>query len=148
MITQKKEPEFPQAQSTTAQISGCLPEPKITKLKTPFGKSIVSNDRKIVALVLEQNGCVKSIDWTYNSLTKRHMARWLNEEQNLCVDVFESDEGKLKISMHHSRQWVSPHDSLTPRYSKTIAFALQAAGVRCKYKQSSLQKYEGDKHEG
>ncbi len=144
MSDQTKENPSLLGSSTTALI-GLFAQTEIKKLDSFESKLIVNNDRKILAIVLENNGCVASIDWTYSTLTKKHMARWLNSEQNLVVDVFESDEGKIRISMHHARQWVSPHDSLTPRFAKTVAFALQSAGVRCKYKQSSLHKHEGGK---
>lgn len=131
--------------SSTTELTGLFAQTEIKKLDSFESKLIVNNDRKILAIVLENNGCVASIDWSYNSLTKRHMARWVNQEQNLVVDVFESDEGKLRISMHHSREWISPSDSLMPRFAKSLAFALQSASVHCKYKQSSLHKYEGGK---
>jgi hypothetical protein len=146
MITQKKEPEFPQAQSTTAQALGLSPHQEITKLDSFESKTILSTQLKIVELVLEKNGCVLAQGWRFNSYTQQHMCRWVNEKENLVVDLFENADRKLKISMHHSREWISPHDSLMPRFAKSIAYAISAAGGLVKYKQSALSKYEKGGH--
>jgi hypothetical protein len=95
-----------------------------------------------VSIVLENNGCELSIDWTHNPIAKNYMARWVHPLQNLIVDVFENAEGKVRISMHHLREWQSPQDHLMPRFAKSIAYAISAAGASVRYKQEALSKYE------
>jgi hypothetical protein len=143
MIDQKKEPAFPQAHSTPQGLS---PHPEIEKSQTEISLcsdvSILANDRRIVSIVLSNNGCQKSIDWFDNTLAQQRQARWVHPWQNLIVDVFETSDGKIRISMHHLRMWQSPQDHLMPRFAKTIAFAIAAAGANVRYKQLALSKYE------
>jgi hypothetical protein len=145
MIDQKENPSL-LGSSTTVQALGLSPQPKITQLQAQISRcsssSIVPNDRKVVSIVLENNGCELSIDWTHNPIAKNYMARWVHPLQNLIVDVFENAEGKVRISMHHLREWQSPQDHLMPRFAKSIAYAISAAGASVRYKQDALAKYE------
>ncbi|CAN1519255.1 hypothetical protein MCERE10_01815 [Burkholderiaceae bacterium] len=138
MSDQKKWPESPQATSTTVLKSGCLPEAEI---HTTACNSLTT-DAAIVPIVLAQHGCVMAIDWFTNHLTKQRQCRWVNRDKSLIVDIFENERQKLKISMHNSAVWQSPQDQQMPRFAKTLAFALQSAGVRCKYQQDQLSKYQ------
>jgi hypothetical protein len=141
MIDQKENPAST-GSPTTAQAFGLFAQPEITKHKSPFGDSILGADKQVVSLVLKNNGCILSIDWTQNALAKNRMARWVHPQQNLVIDVFENSEGKIRISMHHLREWQSPQDHLMPRFAKSIAYAISAAGASVRYKQDALAKYE------
>jgi hypothetical protein len=141
MITQKENPSL-LGSSTTVQALGLSPHQEITKLDSFESKNILSTQLQVVEIVLQNNGCVLAQGWRFNSYTSNHMCRWVNEEHSLIVDLFESADRKLKISMHHSRQWISPSDSLMPRFAKSIAYAISAAGGLVKYKQSALARYE------
>ncbi len=145
MIEQKENPDF-SGPSTTVQALGLSPQPEITQLQAQISlcssNSIVPNDRKIVQLVLQNQGCILSIDWTQNALAKNRMARWVHPMHNLVIDVFENSDGKIRISMHHLREWQSPQDHLMPRFAKSIAYAISAAGASVRYKQDALAKYE------
>jgi hypothetical protein len=123
--------------STTIQVAA-FAAPEITQQSS--GQS-VTPDAAIVPIVLVQHGAQVSIPWFTNHLTKQRQCRYVIRDQNLIVDVFQNEREKLKISMHNLSKWVSPSDSLMPRYAKTLAFAISAAGVRCKYQQDALQKY-------
>jgi hypothetical protein len=144
MIEQKENPTLA-GSPTTVQAMGLGPT-EITKLKTEIsrcsGVSILANDRKLVSIVLENNGCQRSIDWTQNAVAKNRMARWVHPMHNLVIDVFENSDGKIRISMHHLREWQSPQDHLMPRFAKSIAYAISAAGASVRYKQDALAKYE------
>ena len=135
MSDQKKEPEFPQAQSTTELKSGCLPE--ITKTSNHS----LSTDAAIIQAVLGRHGGQISIPWFNNHWMDQRQCRWVIPDKTLIVDIFERESGRLIISMHNLEKWVSPSDSLMPRFAKTLAFDLQSAGVKCKYQQDALQKY-------
>ena len=141
MIEQKGNPDF-SGPSTTALAFGLFAQPEITKHKLPFGDSILGADKQVVSLVLKNNGCILSIDWTQNAVAKNRMARWVHPQQNLVIDVFENSDGKIRISMHHLREWQSPQDHLMPRFAKSIAYAISAAGASVRYKQEALSKYE------
>ena len=143
-MTQRKEPEFPQAPSTTAHL-GLAPEiikQSQAQISLCADSPILSTQLQIVEIVLQQNGCEMSMGWRFNSFTNHHQCRWVNAEHLLIVDIFENADRKLKISMHHLREWISPSDSLMPRFAKTLAYAISAAGGRVKYKQQSLAKYQ------
>jgi hypothetical protein len=145
MIEQKENPDF-SGPSTTVQNLRLFASPEITQLQAQISRcssnSIVPNDRKIVSIVLENNGCMRSIDWFDNTLTKQRQARWINAEHGVIVDVFENDNNKIKISMHNLKEWISPSDSLMPRFAKSLAYKLQGAGASVRYKQEALSKYE------
>ena len=138
MSDQKESPSFPRLPTTELQ-SGCLPEAEITQL---ISSNSLTTDATIVPIVLSQHGCVMAIDWFTNHLTKQRQCRWVNRDKSLIVDIFENERQKLKISMHNSAVWQSPQDQQMPRFAKTLAFALQSAGVRCKYQQDQLSKYQ------
>ncbi len=141
MITQKENPDL-SGSSTTVQALGLSPQPEITKLDSFESRDILSTHLQIVELVLQKNGCELSQHWRFNSYTSQHQCRWVNEEQNLVVDLFENADRKLKISMHHLREWISPSDSLMPRFAKSLAYAISAAGGSVRYKQDALSKYQ------
>ncbi len=144
MITQKETSDFSEA-STTVQV-GLAPRAEITKPQTEIscrsGYPILASDRQLVSLVLQNNGCQQSIDWTHNTITKQYQARWVHEEHGVIIDVFEKDNGTLKVSMHNLREWISPSDNLMPRFAKSLAYKIQGAGASVKYKQPQLAKYE------
>jgi hypothetical protein len=145
MIEQKETSDFSEA-STTVQALGLSPHPEITQLQAQISRCssypILANDRQIVQLVLQNNGCELVIDWIHNTIAKNYMARWVNAEHGVIVDVFENDNGKIKISMHNLKEWISPSDSLMPRFAKSLAYKLQSAGATVRYKQPQLTKYE------
>lgn len=134
MSDQKESPALARL-PTTAQSSGLF-SPEIKKLQ----EQSLSTDVQVVPLVLEQNGCKLAIDWFNNDTVKQ--CRYYNEDKNLIVDLFQDQRGNLKISMHNSAVWQSPQDSNIPRFSKTVAYAISAAGCKVKYKQEALSKYQ------
>jgi hypothetical protein len=137
MSDQEKSPSSPGLLSTTTTVAA-FAAPEITQQTS---RQSVTPDAAIVPIVLAQHGAQVSIPWFTNHLTKQRQCRYVIRDKSLIVDIFERESGRLKISMHHLEKWVSPSDSLMPRYAKTLAFALQSAGVRCKYQQDALQKY-------
>ena len=134
MSDQKKEPDVSPAPSTTAHLG--LFAPEITQL---ISGSSLSTDAQIVPVVLAQNGCKLSIDWHNNDTVKQ--CRWFNEDKNLIVDLFLDQRGRLKLSLHNSAVWQSPQDQQMPRFAKTVAYAISAAGCKVRYQQESLSKY-------
>jgi hypothetical protein len=141
MGDQEKSPSFPGLPSTTIQVAAfATPEIKHTS------RTSLSPDAAIVPVVLGQHGGQLSIPWFSNHLTKQRQCRYVIPDKSLIVDIFERESGRLKISMHHLEKWVSPSDSLMPRYAKSLAFAISAAGVKARYQQEQLSKYaKGDR---
>ncbi len=137
MSDQKKEPDVSPAPSTTIQVAA-FAAPEITQQSS--GNSLTT-DATIVQMVLVQHGAQVSIPWFTNHLTKQRQCRYVIRDKNLVVDIFERESGRLKLSLHNLEQWVSPSDSLMPRFAKTVAFAISAAGCKVTYQQDALSKY-------